>query len=275
MTHDLTIPPKGGYSTRPDPKKEAMAAAKNTAQQAKIGVKASDAAIVKYIPPGECPERIRCVFDDSGSMDSQIEHAKTGVVEFLRNCIPNQTSVAVHFMNTTPPIALQSDLVKLGNDVLERELDSGGTPFFNTLKQALQATPVLTRLVAFTDGSPTDELQAEESTELQGFHSRRASGSWTASADIIIRIAKNIGDIVGVGPKENYCIPIDTVFFGNADWAQREMDLLRYLSRETGGYFLHFDSSKPGIFKQLKYLAPVNRLMLTSEAGRKAVEDGK
>lgn len=275
MTHDLTIPPKGGYSTRPDPKREAMAAAKAKAQQAKSGVSASDAQIVKYIPPGECPDRIRCVFDDSGSMGLQIEHAKKGVVEFLRNCIPNQTAVAVHFMNTTPPIALQSDLVKLGNDVLERELDSGSTPFFNTLKQALQATPVLTRLVAFTDGSPTDELQAEESTELQGFHSRRASGSWTASADIIIRIAKNIGDIVGVGPKENYCIPIDTVFFGNADWAQREMELLRYLSRETGGYFLHFDSSKKDIFKQLKYLAPVNRLMLTSEAGRKAVEDGK
>src|SRR5882672_8715446 len=144
MTHDLTIPPKGGYSTRPDPKKEAMARAKEQAQQAKTDTASNPTTIVKYISPGECAERIRCVFDDSGSMGSQIAHAKVGVVEFLRNCIPNQTAVAVHFMNTTPPIPLQSDLVKLGNNIAERGLQSGGTPFFNTLKQALQATPVLT-----------------------------------------------------------------------------------------------------------------------------------
>lgn len=269
MTHDLTIPPKGGYHTRPDPKKEAMARAKEQAQASKAG--ASPTAIVKYIPPGECAERIRCVFDDSGSMGSQIEHAKTGVVEFLRNCIPNQTAVAIHFMNTTPPIALQSDLVKLGNDITERAFQSGGTPLFNTLKQALQATPVLTRLVAFTDGSPTDELQAEavEDGVMQGFWDRNRN-AWTASADIIIKIAKSVGEHT-----KDKCIPIDTVFFGNSDWAQREMDLLKYLSSKTGGFFLHFDPAKPGIWKQMKYLAPVNRLMLTSEAGRKAVEDGK
>lgn len=267
MTHDLTIPPKGGYHTRPDPKKEAMARAKEQAQASKAG--ANPAAIVKYIPPGECPDRNRIVFDDSGSMGSQIEHAKTGVVEFLRNCIPNQTAVAVHFMNTTPPISLQSDLVKLGNDITERELQSGGTPFFNTLKQALQATPVLTRLIAFTDGSPTDVLNPEGVEELQYYGTARHS-DWTASADIIIRIAKSVGK----GTKSE-CIPIDTVFFGNSEWAQREMDLLKYLSAQTGGYFLHFDPAKPGIWEQMKYLAPVNRLMLTSEAGRKAVEDGR
>jgi hypothetical protein len=272
MTHDLTVPPKGGYSTRPDPKKEAMAAAKARAQEAKTGVKASDAAIIKYIPPGDCAERIRCVFDDSGSMAGQIEHAKRGVVEFLRNCVPNQTAVAVHFMNTTPAIALQSDLVKLGNDILERNLTDGGTPFFNTLKQALEATPVLTRLVAFTDGSPTDQLDPEGSSEIQ---SRWGGSTWTESANVIIRIARAIGENTGKGDAGNPCIPIDTVFFGNAEWSKREMDLLRYLSKKTDGFFLHFDPAKPGIWKQMKYLAPVNRLMLTSEAGRKAVEDGK
>jgi hypothetical protein len=281
MTNDLTVPPKGGYSTRPDPKKEAMAAAKARAAEAKTGVKASDAAIIKYIPPGDCAERIRCVFDDSGSMTGQIEHAKQGVVEFLRNCVPNQTAVAVHFMNTTPAIALQSDLVKLGNDILERNLTDGGTPFFNTLKQALEATPVLTRLVAFTDGSPTDELRAEESTELQSMWGRGTT--WTASADIIIKIAHNIGDqsltpggfVSKTSGAHGPCIPIDTVFFGNAEWSKREMDLLKYLSDKTGGFFLHFDPAKPGIWKQMKYLAPVNRLMLTSESFRAEVERGK
>ncbi len=272
MTHDLTIPPKGGYHTRPDPKREAMAAAKAQAQQAK-GEPVQ--ALVKYIPPGECAERIRCVFDDSGSMGSQIEYAKKGVVEFLRNCIPNQTAVAIHFMNTTPPIALQSDLIKLGNDVLERELASGGTPFFNTLKQALQSTPALTRLVAFTDGSPTDQLQAEETSEMQGFYGHGLrDNAWTASADIIIKIARDIGESTSKEDVGNPCIPIDTVFFGNAEWAKREMDLLRYLSNQTGGYFLHFDPSKPGIWKQMKYLAPVNRLMLASESFRAEVEKG-
>ena len=276
MPFDLTVKKGQGPSApRPDPKKEAMAAAKAAAQASKTEGTAS--AIIKYIPPGECTHRLRFVFDDSGSMGSQIDNAKRGVVECLRNSIANQTSVAVHFMNTTPAIPLQSDLVKLGNDILERELRSGGTPFFNTLKQALQATPVLTRLVAFTDGSPTDELRAEEEEVdgLQGFH-RFRENAWTASADIIIKIAHAVAqdNSDGSKPFSETCIPIDTVFFGESSWSQREMDLLKYLSDKTGGYFLHFDPSKPNIWKQLKYLAPVNRLMLASASFRADVEKG-
>lgn len=224
------------------------------------------AAIVRYLPPGECPDRNRIVFDDSGSMGGYIEDAKRGVVEFLRNCIPNQTAVAVHFMNTKEwSTELRSNLLELSTDIQEAHLNIGGTPFFNTLKKALEATPTLTRLVAFTDGSPTDQLQAEENEEagLQGYHSYGID-AWKASANIIIKIAKSIST----------GIPIDTVFFGSED-RQREIELLKYLSAQTGGYFLHFDPSKVNFSQAFKYLAPCHRLMLASSSFRASIESGR
>lgn len=244
-----------------DAKKAAIEAAKARAS----GAGASATSMVKYISPNECPDRTRIVFDDSGSMGIQIQNAKNGVVEYLKNCIPNQSAVAVHFMNTQSWSAnLTSNLPQLGQDILEASLSSGGTPFFNTLKKALEATPRLTRLVAFTDGSPTDSLKAEESDELIGYHSNRID-SWIMSADVIIKIAKS----------QQPEIPIDTVFFGDLKYSERPVQLLKYLSEKTGGFFLHFDPSKPNIWKQLKYLAPVNRLALTDGSFRAKVERGE
>ena len=241
-------------------KKAAMLAAKTATSASK------PYALVRYIPASECPDRNRIVFDDSGSMDGYIKDAKNGVIEFLRNCIPNQTSVAVHFMNTSPDIKLQSDLVSLGNQLLEMSLKSGATPFFESLKKALQDSPKLTRLIAFTDGSPTDCLDVSQAAELGCTFDGHARDLQMASADVIIQLAK----ITGGGK----CIPIDTVFFGTS-CCKRENRLLEYLSAQTGGFFLRFDPSKPNIFKQLKYLAPVNRLRLTSPAFRAEVESGK
>lgn len=221
-------------------------------------------AIVRYILPGECPDRNRIVFDDSGSMGGYIEDAKRGMIEYLRNCIPNQTSVAIHFMNSTAcDTQLESNLLKLAGDIREMNLRSGGTPFFNTLKKALEATPTLTRLIAFTDGAPTDMLSAEESTEVSSSWDTRSA--WTSSADVIIKIAMSIGS----------GIPIDTVYFGaGAKYERREMELLKYLSSKTGGYFLHFDPAKVNFAQAFKYLAPCNRLMLASASFRADVESG-
>jgi hypothetical protein len=220
-------------------------------------------AIVRYIPPGECPDRNRIVFDDSGSMGGYIEDAKCGMIEYLRNCIPNQTSVAIHFMNSiTCDTQLESNLLKLAGDIREMNLRIGGTPFFNTLRKALEATPTLTRLIAFTDGSPTDQLSAEESTEM--FSSWDTSSVWTSSANVIIKIAHAIG----AG------IPIDTVYFGKGNEDRQEIVLLKYLSSKTGGYFLHFDPAKVNFAQAFKYLAPVNRLMLASASFRAQVESG-
>lgn len=227
------------------------------------------ASLVRYQEPGRCPDRDRIVFDDSASMIGQFDNAKKGVIEFLRNCVPNQTSVAVHFMNTkTWSTSLRSDLPDLGVEIQELSLANGDTPFFNTLAQALKATPTLTRLIAFTDGAPTDFLRPDEDSELQSRYNGRIRSSWIASADIIIKIAHATGG--------ETCIPIDTVYFGVDDsWSKAQIELLKYLSFKTGGYFLHFDPAKVNFAQAFKYLAPVNRLMLASESFRASVESGE
>ncbi len=257
----------GNFVNPMDAKKAAMEAAKTAAAGAKaLGAGQSASAVMKYIRPAECSDRIRIVFDDSGSMSGEIENAKKGVVEFLRNCIPNQTAVAVHFMCTKEwSTALRSDLPQLGMDLEEAQLRLGGTPMFNTMLKAMKESPLLTRMVVFTDGSPTDQLQAEEATEIQGFYSWDRQNTWTSSADVIIKLAKQFG-----GEK---CIPIDTVFFGG-EYSKVEMDLLRYLSEKTGGFFLHFNPAKVNFKTAFKYLAPVNRLQLTSGTFRASLERG-
>ena len=273
MPFDLTVRP-GAPQGGTDPKKARLEALKAAAAQAKTGTATNPTGIIKYIPAAECPDRNRIVFDDSGSMDRYIEDAKKGVVEYLRNCLPNQTAVGVNFMNTTSELDnLSSNLVELANNLTELRLSSGGTPFFNTLKRALESKPVLTRLIAFTDGAPTDRLNSETETEIDRW---AVNGGlfdsvdvWKHSANIIIKIALAVGG----GTRH---IPIDTVYFGNNDtWTAKNIELLKYLSDATGGYFLHFDPKIPNIFKQLKYLAPVNRLQLASASFRADVESGK
>jgi hypothetical protein len=275
MPFDLTVRPSTPGSGPADPKKARLEALRNAAAQAKAATDSNavnPAGIIKYIPAAECPDRNRIVFDDSGSMDGHISDAKKGVIEYLRNCLPNQTAVGINFMNSRSSLdSLSSNLVELATELTELRLSSGGTPFFNTLKQALEAKPVLTRLIAFTDGAPTDRLNAEESDELQSYwaDSTIQADVWKHSADIIIKIALAIGG----GTRH---IPIDTVYFGEKSiWTEKQIELLKYLSEATGGYFLHFDPKIPNIFKQLKYLAPVNRLQLTSASFRAEVERGK
>jgi hypothetical protein len=171
-------------------------------------------------------------------------------------------------MNSTSwNTALRSDLPVLGVDLEEYELSSGGTPFFNACKKALEARPTLTRLIVFTDGAPTDKLEAEadEDFSIAGYYSFDHSQGWTSSAKVIITIAKHVG-----GEK---CIPIDTVYFGGGN--ERNMSLLRYLSDNTGGFFLHFDPAKVNFKTAFKYLAPVNRLRLTSGSFRASLERGE
>ena len=243
---------------------DAKRAAMDAAKAASKGTSAESVALERYISPDKCPDRNRIVFDDSGSMDGQIMNAKKGVVEFLRNSIPNHTAVAVHFMNTREwSTALRSDLPLLGKDIEEASLVIGGTPFFNTMKRALEAKPVLTRLIAFTDGAPTDELASEDSDDLQpsGWY----GDSYQKSADVIITIAKAVG-----GDKP---IPIDTVYFGGIN--EHAMNLLRYLSDNTGGFFLHFDPAKVNFKTAFKYLSSGLRLQLTSGSFRASLERGE
>lgn len=265
MSFDLTVRPKAGGNNAADAKRAAL-------QALKASVQSAQSAAFTYIAPEKCADRTRIVFDDSGSMRNQIENAKQGVVEYLKNCIPNQTAVAIHFMNTTAwSTTLCSDLPQLGADVLEAQLTMRGTPFFNTLKKALEASST-TRVVAFTDGAPTDQLKAEEGEEAKIQYSWAGQDSWIASAKICICIARAIGE---ASPSKK-CIPIDTVYFGTGDeHTRRNRELLQFLSKETGGYFLHFDPAKVNFRSAFKYLAPVNRLQLASESFRADIESGR
>ena len=255
----------GSYKSPTDSKRAAIEAARSKSS----GPTPENAKLIRYIPSGECSDRNRIVFDDSVSMSGQIRNAITGVVEYLKNCIPNQTAVAVHFMNSKSwSPTLRSDLPQLALDIQEASLSSGSTPFFNTLKHSLEATPRATRVIAFTDGYPTDSLQAESNSEMQTIAWGASNTDvWKQSANFIIKIAKSFGE---------KCIPIDTVYFGEAnERTKQNIDLLKYLSEQTGGYFLHFNPAKMNFATAFKYLAPVYRLQLASSSFRAAVESGE
>ena len=73
----------------------------------------TNALTIQYISASDAPEKIRIIFDDSGSMSGKkIQDAILGCEEFMRNCIPNTTAVAVHPMNYD-----QRDLSNLSTDL--------------------------------------------------------------------------------------------------------------------------------------------------------------
>jgi Mg-chelatase subunit ChlD len=242
-----------------NPNASKLAALKAARQAAQV----KPDALVKWISPAEARNRDRIIFDDSGSMSSEIENAKTGTIEYLRNCPPNQSAVAVHFLNTQDEelASLNSDLMQVAERLKAKHLKTGGTPLFTTITKAMDLTPFLTRMIVFTDGEPTDKLAEYDrnaaSDDPTLFHMLR-------SADIVIAKAKDRK------------APIDTVYFGpDVEYTQRAIKFLKYLAEKTGGYFLHFDPAKVSFAKAFKYLAPANRLMLASESVRKEIEDGK
>jgi hypothetical protein len=234
--------------------------------------KPEDAAIQttkrEFTKPEECKNRIRIVFDNSGSMNTQITmpnvngqsgifssrmtEAKKGVIEFLRNCTPNKDAVAIHMLNKygsyyeedqtiSPLIAnseLCSDLIRLASAVDNPKLTPiGGTPLFETLESTLEAEPKATRLVAFSDGEAN-------STQKMG---------------VVISLALR------------YKIPIDTVFFGSY-----ASSTLKELAEATGGIFITFDLAKGVSFASaFKYLTEGNRKMLLDDNFKAKLERGE
>ena len=61
---------------------------------------------IEYGSPEDAINKTRLIADNSGSMASYIngqsamEHAKKGIVEYLRSSVPNKDAVAIHLMNT-------------------------------------------------------------------------------------------------------------------------------------------------------------------------------
>ncbi|HEY4799523.1 MAG TPA: hypothetical protein VII99_10645 [Bacteroidia bacterium] len=239
-------------------KKAALAQAKAKA----ASPKAEDGAIMRYVKPEETKDRTRVIFDDSGSMSHQIDNAKQGVTEYMRNCPQNQVAVSIHFLctNTEESASLENlsaDLPAQSQALTVIKLHLGGTPLFTKLNEVVNM-PLTTRMVAFTDGSPTDRIVNVGSRD----YTKSTLDVYKENADVIISQA--------IEKK----IPIDTVFFGGS-YSENEIGLLKYLSERTGGIFLHFDPAKVNFAKAFKYLAPTFRKMLMSPTFRAELEAGK
>jgi len=185
-------------------------------------------------------DRIRIIFDDSGSMIGQtIKDAQDGCIEFMKNCEVNKAAVAVHPMNADA-IALDTNLPKLAA-LMPLIHDSGGTPMFETLQKAQAEEPKATRYIIFTDGQPNyNDLNMKESC-----------------------ISKAI----------EFKTPIDTVLIGLKD--SPEAHLMKEIADRTGGIFLVFERGKANFKTAFKYLSPGLRLQLMADNSLKAkVEAG-
>jgi hypothetical protein len=220
----------------------------------------------QLIKPEDATERIRIIFDNSVSMDanigafgdspSRIEEAKKGVVEYLRNCQLNRDAVAVHFLNnytashigesTLPASILQkseltTDLILLASSIDDENVRArGGTPLFEITEITLDATPIATRIIMFSDGAPNNCFKKESCIEKA--------------------IEKKI--------------PIDTVYIGLK--GESRATLLQEIAERTNGIFIVIDASKGADFKTaFKYLAPTKRLMLMDKSFKEKIERGE
>lgn len=239
-------------------KREAAEAARAKAAEAKPD------ALVKYLDPSRTKNKLRILADESGSMYIHFQDVRDGIVEFLRNCIKDQDSAAIHLLGipdeSNEMSKLNSNLPQLADMIQKARFSGGVTPLFGRMTDCLKAEPRCSRLIVFTDGSPTD---SDWNWKAEPASSTALTFRYQHDADKVIALAKE------------HSIPIDTIFFGTGEFESDAIRLLKYLAELTGGYFLLFDPKKTTLKKALKYLAPVNRLMLASESFRKDVESGR
>ncbi|HEY1646312.1 MAG TPA: vWA domain-containing protein [Candidatus Saccharimonadales bacterium] len=214
---------------------------------------AAEAEVAAFQTPAEIiettTERIRIIFDDSGSMGSFVtdeqgkskpasELAAEGTIDYMKSCTPKSTAIGIAFLNA-PALPLTRNIPKLAPEVKAMAANGGGTPLFGALRNLVQAQPIhkYTRALIFTDGQATD-----------GY-----------SFDIV----KLMGDVQELG------IPIDLILIGNFTVASLSPDhrTLKNLCETTKGTFL---ICKDGaIFKaKLKYFAPPLRYMLPQIASK-------
>jgi len=181
-------------------------------------------------------DRLGIVFDDSSSMyGSKIKEARDGVIEFLRNCVPNQTAVAIYPMNDTA-YPLDTNLPYLAGKVLDIQA-VGSTPLVRTAIQMLGVNTTLTRGIIFSDGSP-DSL-------------------FTDALVATCRERK---------------VPLDTVYIGE-DY-EGPIAFMRKLAEDTGGTFIHLKAGV-SIRDTFKYLAPVYHALLTDKSFVENLQNGK
>lgn len=196
-------------------------------------------------PPTEASHRIGIVFDDSGSMHgAKIKDAHEGVEEFIRNCDPKNTAIAVYPMNAdcgAKQYRLTRKLFEIAQGI-KAYAPTGGTPLFETLELMLKAES-LTRAIVFSDGSPNwgDESQFGESS---------------IATAVELKIA------------------VDTVYIGSA-LDTKSVQIMKNIAERTGGVFLVFEPGKANFKTAFKYLSPGMRAMLMDKSFVAKVESGE
>jgi hypothetical protein len=223
---------------------------------------------ITYGAPEKMPERIGIVFDDSGSMHgTPIKNAREGVIEFMRYCTMNLTSVGVFKMSSYEDGYNYGNLLTsegVGNftanlPALAAEVATfsciGTTPMYATVGAALAAPEKPTRLVVFSDGSPDD--------------------------DDVLKCKKVTGSAIAAK------VPVDTIFFSNFDvnTTDEEYDAfektsdavanLKELAHQTGGVFIFFKPGKTTFKRIMAALSPGRRLALTDGNYLKALQEGE
>lgn len=234
-------------------------------QQAALMKKDQDKNLEKkeqptFNPAEQAKERIRIFFDDSGSMGGQkIKDAIDGCIEFMRNCVLNETACAIHPLNQRYQEHVR-DLTSLTTNLpalsilITKIRSTGSTPLGETIKQGQECKPKATRYVVFSDGAPNGTYQELK----EGIISRAVEEK----------------------------TPIDCVLIWEKPWATIETEeikmedyseykTLKELADRTGGYFLVFDRSKVDFKSAFKYLAPTLRGKLSDGKIRLALMAGE
>lgn len=183
----------------------------------------------KVTPPEEMKYRIGIVFDDSGSMgDEQNKDAIEGVEEFLRSCPANETAIAIQPLNKEG-LRLNSNLPAVAIYV-KGIRSTGGTPMIRQTNEMLAANR-LTRVIVFSDGAPTDNVNENLYKKLT-----------------------------------SYEIPIDTVYIPNSYIDEHCEFFMKKLAEDTRGIYLRFQRGKSNFRTAFKYLSPGLRYMLADKS---------
>ena len=201
-------------------------------------LKAPEAKPLTYLSVADpaIKDRLGIVFDDSGSMSgSKLKDAQDGVIDFLRNCIPNQTAVALYPMNVMC-YALETNLPYLAGKTLEIEA-TGSTPLVATAIKMLTVNTNLTRAIIFSDGQP----DRPDTAALVSMCKERK-------------------------------LSIDTVYIG-PDF-ESAIAFMRKLAEDTGGTFIHLKPGV-SMRSTFKYLAPAYRGMLADKSFVENLQNGR
>lgn len=220
----------------------------------KFGIAAKRAqaeAQLAEIKPENCPHKLAIIFDDSGSMAGEsLAKAKEAVRTFTTSCNPLETALAVVPLSVSEGHKEKAKPITVNYDVLNLFVSSlqvsGGTPLYQTMIDVLKAEIKPTRLIAFSDGEPTDDYYKNADSPTK-------KGEWLQTATE----AK---------------LPHDTVYIGMENTlGYNEM---KWIAEQTGGIFIHFKDAK-SLASGLKYLSPGLRGLLTNAETKAKIQKGE